>query len=170
MLLVGKVIRPHGVGGLLRILSYARSEQTFLLSGMVSLKLDSGETREHRVLSIVPHKNYYLMRLEGLGSVETADRYKGADLFVRKDAVGDTDEGEYFWHEIIGLKVYVETGRFIGTVRHILSTGSNDIYVVQEGEGEVLVPAIHEVVKEIDLDKKQMIVSEMEGLLDLNEA
>ena len=170
MLLVGKVIRPHGVGGLLKILSYARSEQTFLGSGMVILKLDSGETREHKVSSIVPHKNFCLMRLEGLGSFELADRYKGADIFVRKDAVGHTDEGEYFWHEIIGLKVYVETGRFIGTVRHILSTGSNDIYVVQEGEGEVLVPAIHEVVKEIDLDKKKMIVSEMEGLLDLNEA
>jgi len=166
---VGKVIRPHGLGGLLRIRSYAHSEEMFLRSGGVFLELRSGETYKCQVLSVVRHKSVYLMKLEGLDSLETADRYRGASIFVNKDALVREDDEEYFWHEIIGLKVYLETGRFIGIITHILPTGGNDIYVIQEEKGEVLIPAIHEVVKKIDLDHNKMIVSEMEGLFELNE-
>jgi len=169
LVLAGKVIRPHGLGGLLRIRSYALSEEMFLRSGGVFLELRSGETHKHQVLSVVRHKSVYLMKLEGLDSLETADRYKGASIFVNKDALVREDDEEYFWHEIIGLKVYLETGRFIGIISHILPTRGNDIYVIQGEKGEVLIPAIHEVVKKIDLDHNRMIVSEMEGLFDLNE-
>jgi len=170
LLLVGKVIRPHGLGGLLRIWSYAESERTFLNSGKVFLGLASGEPREYRVLSVVPHKNAFLMRLEGLSTLDEAETYRNAAILVEKTGLDRQEEGEYFWHELIGLEVFVNTGEFIGTVKRIVTTGSNDIYVVQRGEKEVLIPAIHDVVQEIDLAGKRMIISEMEGLLDLNEA
>ena len=169
MLLVGEVIRPHGRGGLLRIRSYAHSEETFSSAGGVFLRLCSGETYQYKVESVVRHKGAYLLRLEGLDSLGTAERYRGAAILVNKEALGRLDEEEYFWHEIIGLEVYLDTGRFLGTIKHILPTGGNDIYVVEEQEGELLIPAIHEVVREIDLNHKKMIVSEMEGLFDLNE-
>ncbi|MBU2498166.1 MAG: ribosome maturation factor RimM [Proteobacteria bacterium] len=170
LLLVGKVSRPHGLGGILRIWSYARSEETFLESGRVFLKPSSGETHEYRVLSVVRHKNVYLMKLKGLDSIEAAEEYRGAAIFISKEALRREGEEEYFWHEIIGLEVYLEPGRFIGTIRHILPTGGHDIYVVQGDRGEVLIPATHEVVKDIDRVNKKMIVSEIEGLFDLNEA
>jgi 16S rRNA processing protein RimM len=170
LLLVGTVIRPHGLGGLLRVRSYAESEKTFMSAGIVSLKLGSGETHEYKVLSVVPHKNVLLMKMEGLSSLEAAEKYRGAAVLIRKDSLSRGAEDEYYWHELIGLRVYLNTGEFIGTIKHILPTGSNDIYVVQEGKGEVLIPAIHDVVKEIDLDNQRMIIAEMEGLFDLNEA
>ena len=79
------------------------------------------------------------------------------------------NDDEYFWYELIGLRVYLETDKYIGTIRHILPTGCNDIYIVREGKTEIFIPAIHDVVKKIDLPNKKMIISEMEGLLDLNE-
>jgi 16S rRNA processing protein RimM len=170
LLLVGKVIRPHGLGGLLRISSFAESEKTFLNSGRVFLGLASGEAREYKVLSVVPYRNAFLMRLEGLGTLDEAETYRNAAVLIDKNGLDREGEDEYFWHELIGLRVYVDTGKFIGTVKHIVATGSNDIYVVQQGEREVLIPAIHDVVLEIDLAGKRMIISEMEGLLDLNEA
>jgi 16S rRNA processing protein RimM len=170
LLLVGKVIRPHGLGGLLRIWSYAESEKTFLNSGKVFLGLASAEPREYRVLSIVPYKKAFLMRLEGLNTLNEAETYRNAAILIERAGLAREGEGEYFWHELMGLEVYLNTGEYIGTVKHILRTGGNDIYVVQKGEKEVLVPAIHDVVQEIDLAGKKMIVSEMEGLLDLNEA
>jgi 16S rRNA processing protein RimM len=103
--------------------------------------------------------------------VESRDQvepYHGAEIFIRKAAVS-RGEDEYFWHELIGLEVYLETGRCLGTLEEIVSTAANDIYVVREGREEVLIPAIHEVVKTIDLEKGTMIISEVEGLLDLNE-
>ena len=169
LLLVGKVIRPHGLEGILRIWSYARSEESFLNAGTVFLKSDKQEILEYKILSVKPHKNVYLMKLDGLRSLEEAERYSGAEVLIRKDLLRRKSQEEYFWFELIGLRVYLDSEQYIGTLKDIIATGSNDIYVVKEGGTEFLIPAIHEVVKEIDLENKRIIISEMEGLLDLNE-
>lgn len=169
LLLLGKVIRPHGLEGLVRIWSYAQSEESFLNAGTIFLKPVSEEFHEFTILSIKHHKNIFLMKLDGLNSLEEAERYRGARILIRKDSLKRESKDEYFWFELIGLKVFLNTGRYIGTLRDILTTGSNDIYVVRDGEDEILIPAIHEVVKEIDIENKRMIISEMEGLFDLNE-
>lgn len=166
---MGKVVRPHGIEGALRIKSYAQSEESFLNAGTVFLRSSSGETREYAVASVRPHKNMLLIKLEGLNTLEEAETYRGAAILIKRDSLPREGDGEYFWHELIGLEVYLSGGEYLGTLKHILRTGSNDIYVVQEGRSEVLIPAIHEVVKEIDLINNRMIISEVEGLLDLNE-
>jgi 16S rRNA processing protein RimM len=162
------VVRPHGIGGLLRICSYAESKDSFLKAGTVSLYLDREGIQEYKVLSVQKHKNILLMQLDGLISRFDAERFRGADVFIKKEALQSKDEDDYFWFELIGLSVYLESGRCIGTVEDIFQTGSNDIYIVREGEKEYLIPATHDVVKEIDLVKKSMIIMEMEGLLDIN--
>jgi 16S rRNA processing protein RimM len=106
--------------------------------------------------------------VEGLDSREQAEACSGAEILIRKEAVSRADD-EYFWHELIGLRVYLETGQYLGTLEEILPTAANDIYVVREGKEEFLIPAIHDVVKTIDLENGKMILSEVEGLLDLNE-
>jgi 16S rRNA processing protein RimM len=168
LLLIGRVIGPHGLRGLLKIESYAQSEDTLLTAGKIFLRQSHGEISEHGILSAVPHKGGALIRLEGLDSRDRAELYRGAEVLISKTAVS-RDEDEYFWHELIGLRVYVETGRYLGTVQDILATAANDIYVVREGKQEFLIPAIHDVVKTIDLENGKMIISEVEGLLDLNE-
>jgi 16S rRNA processing protein RimM len=169
LLLAGEIVRPHGLDGRLKIRSYAQSEKSFLQSGVIFLKPRSGGTRAFTVSSVKPHKNNVLLTLKGLDSLEEAEEYRGAAVFIRRDSLVQEETDEYFWFDLIGLEVYLDTGKYIGTIHHILPTGSNDVYVVREGETEVLVPAIHEVVKEIDLDARKMIITEMEGLLDLNE-
>ena len=169
LLLAGEVVRPHGLDGRLKIRSHAQSEKSFLQSGVIFLKPRSGGTRAFTVSSVKPHKNNVLLTLKGLDSLEEAEEYRGAAVFIRRDSLVQEETDEYFWFDLIGLEVYLDTGKYIGTIHHILPTGSNDVYVVREGETEVLVPAIHEVVKEIDLDARKMIITEMEGLLDLNE-
>ena len=109
------------------------------------------------------------MKLEGLNTLEEAEKYRGAAILIKGDLLPREGDEEYFWHELIGLEVYLSGGEYVGTIKHILPTGSNDIYVVQEGKTELLIPAIHDVVKEIDLINNRMIISEVEGLLDLNE-
>ena len=169
LLLMGKVIRPHGLEGLLRIKSYAQSEKSFLNAGVVFLKPVSEEPREYTVLSLRPHAGVSLLKLKGLHSIEDAEKYRGAEILIDKDSLIKKNDDECFWYELIGLRVYLKTGRYVGTIRHILTTGSNDIYIVREGNAEVLIPAIHNVIDKIDLEDKKMIISEMEGLLDLNE-
>ncbi|MDY7034739.1 MAG: ribosome maturation factor RimM [Thermodesulfobacteriota bacterium] len=163
------MIRPHGLEGLLRIKSYAQSEKSFLNAEVVFLKPVSEEPREYKVLSLKPHAGIFLLQLKGLNSIEDAEKYRGAQILINKDSLIKKDDDECFWYELIGLRVYLNTGRYLGTIRHILSTGSNDIYIVREENTEVLIPAIHNVIEKIDLEENKMIIWEMEGLLDLNE-
>lgn len=166
---MGKVIRPHGLEGLLRIKSYAQTEESFLRAEVVFLQKGSAEPREYAITSVRPHKNVHLLKLGGVDSLEEAERLKGARILIGKDALNSKRRDEYFWHELIGLEVYLSRGEYMGKIKHILPTGSNDIYVVQEGKKEVLIPAIYDVIQEIDLTKNRMIISDVEGLLDLNE-
>ena len=168
LLVVGKVLRPHGKRGLLRIWLYAGSEASFLGVEAVFLRSISGETREYRVTSAKPHKKIFLMQLEGVNSREEGEKYKGNEILVKKETLSREDD-EYFWYELLGLKVYLESGEYLASVSQIIPSGGNDIYVVKKDEREFYIPATHEVVKEIDLEDGKMIVSAMEGLLDLNE-
>ncbi len=166
---MGKVISLHGLEGVLRILSYADSERSFLDSGSVFLRTISGEILEYAVRSVRPHKKHFLMELEGLTSSDQAEAYRGAEILIwRHSLVRKGDE--FFWFELLGIKVYMDTGEYLGVISQIIPTGSNDIYVVTKGSQEILVPATHEVVHEIDLESGQMTISEseMEGLFGLN--
>ena len=169
LLLVGKVIRPHGLGGLLRIRSYARSEESFLNAGNVYLKSDEQGLIEYSVLAAKPHKKIILMDLKGLTSSEDAEKYRDADIYINKNSLKREREDEYYWFELIGLKVYLNRGRYIGVLEDIISTPGNDIFVVREGREEFLIPAVHEIIEEIDLKNLTMTISEIEGLLNVNE-
>ena len=169
LILIGKVVRPQGLKGLLRILSYARSAESFLNVGTVLLKSDKQELVEYKISSLKAHKGVFLMKLEGLNSLGDAERYRGAEIFLKKDLLRREGDEDYFWFELIGLTVFLSSGRCIGTLKQIIPTGSNDIFVVKEGKKEYLIPAIHGVVEKIDLKNKRIIIYEVEGLLDLNE-
>jgi len=75
------------------------------------------------------------------------------------------EEGEYYLYQIVGLATWTVEGEYLGRVREVLTTGANDVYVVRGPKGEVLLPAIEEVIREVDLEAGRMIVSLMEGLV-----
>lgn len=168
LLLVGKVIGPHGLGGLLRIWAFAGSNASFLDAESVMLRSVSGKTREYTVIDIRPHKNTFLLKLEGLQSIDEAETFRNADIFVNKEALDRSDD-EYFWYELLGLNVYLDTGQYVGIISEIIPTKAHDIYVVREGDKEICIPAIYEVVRGVDVANKKMVISALEGLLELNE-
>ncbi len=99
---------------------------------------------------------------------DRAEAYRGAEIFIRRDSLV-REEDEYFWFELLGMQVYLDTGEHLGGVSQIIPTDSNDIYVVKKGAREILLPATYDVVHEIDPENRKMIVSGTEGLFDLNE-
>jgi len=167
-IVVGRVLRPHGLEGFLRIRSYAESETLFEAAEEVLLKPLSKSPRPYTVVSARPHKQIVLMKLEEVDSLEDAEKLRDAKIMVRAEVI-PREEGEYLWHELIGLAVFLETGESVGDISWIIEAGGHEIFVVGRGEKEIYVPATHEVVKEIDLEKKRMTIAPMEGLLDLNE-
>jgi 16S rRNA processing protein RimM len=167
LILIGHVIRPQGIAGLLRIVSYAQSRETFFQAGSVFIEKGDNEFEEREVLEIKSWGSSSLLRLSGLNSIEEAERLRAARIFIRRDSLIKSDENEFFYYELLGLHVYLTTGQYLGVVKEIFPTGSNEVYVV-EGEGkEYLIPAIYQVVKEINITEKRMIISPIKGLLDL---
>ena len=134
----------------------------------VFLKLENGESRHTEVISARPHKNIFLVELAGLTDIDQAEALRGADIYISKSTLV-REEGEFFWFELLGLSVFSDDGNFLGVVSQIIPAGSNEIYVVKNKEREIFLPATHGVVNHIDLKNGKMIVSPMEGLLDLNE-
>jgi 16S rRNA processing protein RimM len=169
LLPVGKVLRHHGVRGLLRVRVYAESEALFENGGKVYLRREGGECREFTFNSSQPVKSALILKLEELASLDEAEKYRGAEILVRKDALPPREDDEYFWFELMGLDVFSEKGEHLGPIVNIISTGGHDTYVVKGEKGEVLIPGTHETVREIDLERRKMIISPAEGLLDINE-
>jgi 16S rRNA processing protein RimM len=122
------------------------------------------------VISARPHKgrDICLLKLEGVTSREKAEQYRGAEILCDR-ALLPREEEEYFWDELLGLEVYLETGERIGSVSEIIPLDPYDIYVVKGDEREVYIPAAHEMIQEIDLENGKMIVTPEEGMLELNE-
>ncbi|RMG73627.1 MAG: 16S rRNA processing protein RimM [Nitrospirae bacterium] len=164
MVVIGKILSSWGIKGEAKVLPltfsnerFAEIESVYFYEGQDFKRL----TIEHFRVS----GKYVILKFRELSTPEEVTRLKGKELFIEKEKSPPLPEGVYYHYQILGLKVYTEQGLYLGEITNIIETGSNDVYVVT-GEREVLIPAIDEVVKEIDLKKKRMTIHPMKGLLD----
>jgi 16S rRNA processing protein RimM len=162
-LAVARVAGAHGVRGELRcevITDFPdRLKRTHrLYSGETHTPLDVERAR-------LQGGRGAILKIVGIDSREDAERLRGQMLYVPEADAVPLSKGTYFWHQIIGLRVRSLEGQDLGTVTEILQTGSNDVYVVRDGQRETLIPAIKDVVKEIDLTAGVMTIEVVEGLL-----
>ena len=105
-----------------------------------------------------------ILQLQGLESESSAKKLLGEDLTVPESEAAKLPEGEYFHYQIVGMKVKTEQGEDLGRVSEILETGSNDVYVIFGGSGEILIPALASVIREIRLSDGVMVVRLPDGL------
>lgn len=167
LIVLGKILRPHGLGGWLRVHAYAGFEASFSERDPLYVQTADGVLHPHRVEALRPQKKQLLAKLEGIETRNAAEVYRGADILVPKAAL-PREEDEYFWDDLLGLEVYLEDGAFLGRLAEIIPTAGHDIYVVASPQGDVLVPATHEHVREIAVDQGRMVVALDKELLKLN--
>jgi 16S rRNA processing protein RimM len=110
-------------------------------------------------------KGHVYIKLSGIDSVEAAEGLRGQLLSLPKGQLETLPEGQYYRFQIVGMKVYDREGQHLGRIVEVLATGSNDVYVVQGQRGEILLPAIDDVVREVDVAGGRMVVELMEGML-----
>lgn len=163
-LLIGEIVGVHGLQGVLKLRSYADSPALFAPGRRLQMETLGGEVVPARVGWAKPHGKGLLLALDGVEGREAAETLVGGRLHVDKTALPELEAGTYYWFELIGLSVYTTEGRYLGILMDILPTGSNDVYVVRNGDDEVLVPALASVVHRIDRAEDRMEVSLPEGL------
>jgi 16S rRNA processing protein RimM len=160
---LGRVAAPRGLHGEMRIVLVDPDAREFLRAG----ELYMGE--DHlclRVRQARLFKGQGLLELEGIDDRDAAEFWRDARIYVPAVSVAPLDEGEYYYRQIVGLSVITEQGETLGHVTEILPTGANDVYVVQGANGEILLPAIKEVIREIDLHTGTVLVRLLDGLRD----
>jgi 16S rRNA processing protein RimM len=167
---VGRILGAHGSEGEIRVRPISNVPSRFDEGNELLLSPD-GITPEGRTLRIVGSrstiskgKEERILLLRGFRDRDQALQFIGEWLYVKQSEVPAAEEGEYFHYQLLGLKVRTVDGDDLGELSEILETGSNDVYIVVGSEGEILVPAVSQVVCEIDIDAGVMVVDLPEGL------
>lgn len=168
-ILIGKVVGAHGVRGLLKVLPYTESPDSFKSLKAVWLKDKTGGFQELSLKSTGVKGRVVLFGLSGVDSRTKAESFIDSEVYCPRKWLGELPADEYYWHQIIGLTVRLEDGPVLGKIKTIFPTNSNDVYVVENGSKEYLIPAIEDVVVSIDLANKIMTIRLLEGLLDMND-
>ena len=161
---IGKVIKPHGVRGQVKIVYFGEDPGGFHHYREILVRDSQGIPRVYEVEEVVSCPTHLILRLKGIGRREETHLLLGREILVPREALPPLEEGEYFWFEIVGLTVETQEGKTIGTVKEVLATGANDVLVV-EGKGrELHLPVTKEVIRKIDREKRIIQVIRMKGL------
>nr|WP_263328010.1 ribosome maturation factor RimM [Neobacillus sp. Marseille-Q6967] len=165
---VGKIVNTHGIRGEVRVISRTDfPEERYKAGKRLYLFMPKSNTPiELTVKSHRTHKNFDLLTFEGFENINEVEKFREGILKISEDQLGDLNEGEYYYHEIIGCLVATVNGEELGKVTEILSPGANDVWVVKgKGGKELLIPYIEDVVKKVDVKEKVILIEPMEGLL-----
>lgn len=163
---VGKVINTHGVKGGLKVLPLSDFPERLKALSRVFLEQGTNVT-EHEVIDAFVHGRFWVVFLRGIDACDSAERLIGSLISIPLSERMPLPIDVYYLDQIIGLEVYTVNSVYLGRVREVLQTGSNDVYVVKNekvGKGEILIPALKSVVQ-IDLLLGRMVVDPPEGLL-----
>lgn len=162
-LLVGRLLRPHGVRGEILMAVMTDFPERFKPGAALYM----GSRYDPVTIKSVRHHNKgFIVTLEGYGDRQTVQHLTNQDLFVKTEDRPKLAKGEYYQHELIGMRVVTDEGETLGLLAEIIETGANDVFLVRPEEGkEILLPAIDDVILAIDVGDKQMTVHLLEGLL-----
>ena len=162
---IGQIVNTFGIKGFVKVNPWVNDVTRFDNLKKVYIKIRK-ELKELEIEEVKYHKNQVLLKFKGVETVEQAEMLRNAILEIdRKDAI-PLEEGEYFIADLLESEVYTDEGEKLGILEDIFNTGSNDIYVVKDELGKsILLPKIPEVIKEIDVENKKIIVHLIEGLI-----
>ena len=165
LLKVGVITTTHGVRGEVKVFPTTDDAERFL--ELEYVLLDTGrELRRLDIKNVRFFKNLVILKFDGIDNINDIEKYKGKDLWIPREEAHELGEDEYYIADLQGLNVVLEDGTEFGTLRDVMETGANDVYIIDSNEhGEVLLPAIKECILDVDLEKNTMTVHLMKGLL-----
>ena len=162
---IGQIVNTFGVKGFVKVRPFTDDVTRFKDLGTI-LIVKNKDTIELKIEEVKFHKDMVLLKLDGIDDMTTAEKYKGCYIKIHRSKAKQLEEGEYFIADIIGSDVYTDTDEYLGKVDDIYNTGSNDIYVVKDELGkQILLPAIKEVLLDIDIEEQKVTVHLLKGLV-----
>lgn len=165
LLLIGQFTLPHGVRGQLKL--HAITDQPQHLSRVKTIFVGEHLTA-YRLQRAAEHKAAtMIVTLVGVTTRDQAETLRGQEVYIRQSDAAPLAEGEYFLHDLPGLRIETVGGEQLGTVKEVIETGANEVLVVtRPAGGEVLIPMIKDVIKQLDIPAGLIVIDPLPGLLD----
>lgn len=159
-IVVGRVVAPWGVKGEMKVEvitdfpdRFSPEEEVYIDGCPVTIESSRW------------HKGMVILKLAKIDSVEAVEKICGQFMEVPRGQVRPLSQNEYYQFQVVGLEVWTTDGEFLGRITQILPTGNNDVYVVRSDDREVLIPAIDDVVKSVELEQGRIVIEVIKGLL-----
>jgi 16S rRNA processing protein RimM len=166
-LAVGRIIAPHGIRGEVKVEVMTDFPERFRpgFRAFLGVGSEDPEARPVKIVAARPHKGGFLVKLDVVPDRNAAELVRDRYLLIPEAEAMPLGDHENYLHDLIGLQVETADGRLLGDLKGILFTKANDVYVVSGPDGEVLLPAIRDVVLQVDVPARRMVVALPEGLL-----
>ena len=162
-LVIGQIIKPHGLRGEVGVDAHTDIPERF--GWLETVFLGQNNPREVKVEAVRFHKSRVLIKLAGYDSRQEAEQLRSEWLLIPEEEAIPLDEGEYYLHQIIGVEVTSDDGALLGQVTDVIETKANNVFIINGPLGEILLPDIEEVVREVDMENGKMVVHLLEGLV-----
>lgn len=162
---LGQIVNVKGLKGEVKVNSFTDDNTKFERIPKVFVK-HKNDLTEYEIEKVGYNKNQVIIKFKNIDTVEEAEKLRNSYIVVDRAIFGELPDGVYYIADLIGLDVFTESNEYLGKVDDIFSTGSNDVYVVKDELGkQTLLPAIGEVIKDVDIENKKMVVHLLEGLI-----
>lgn len=162
---VGQIINTHGIRGEVKVYPLTDDIKRFKKLKYVFIR-NGEEYKKVDIEGVNFFKNFVILKLSGIESMSDAEKYKNIYIYVDRENAVKLPDDSYFIADLIGLKVETTEGEELGSITSVFSTGSNDVYEIKSQHGKtILIPAIKDVVKLVDIDNGRMIINLLEGLI-----
>ncbi|WAM34726.1 ribosome maturation factor RimM [Caldicellulosiruptor morganii] len=163
---VGKIVNTFGLKGEVKVIPLTDSPERF--SELEYVLLEDNLSQRLTIERYRVKDNIVIMKFKEISSIDDAQKLKNRFLVIERERAKKLPEDTYFICDIIGLEVCDLDGRKLGRIKDVLQTGSNDVYICQSyiGKKDLLIPALKDIVKEVNIEQGYMKIKVIEGLLD----
>lgn len=162
---IGQIVNHFGIKGMMKVNPFTDDISQF--EKMETILVDKkGSLQEMKIEEVKYSKSQVLLKLKGIETVEDAEKYRNCYLKLPRERARKLPKNTYFIADLIDLTVYTEEGKLLGKVDDIYNTGASDIYVIKDDTGkQILLPAIKDVIKQVDLEEEKIVVHLLDGLV-----
>jgi 16S rRNA processing protein RimM len=166
LVLIGRVVKPQGRRGEVAVEPFSDRPGRFETLRRVYVEAAGGEARALQVDEAWPHKGRFVVKIEGVDSIDSAERLRGQELRIPEDELSALPEGSYYHHQLAGLRVFDASGEAVGEVADVMETGAEArVLVVRGAAGELLLPFASDFVKAVDLARGRILIERPEYVL-----
>lgn len=164
LLEAGKVVKTKGLNGSMKVASFLSNANILESVKQVFIGRGKQDALPFSVKRIRIKHTVFFLDLNGINDIDAAQNLVGHSVMIPSEILEELPSDEYYWHELVGMSVVTEEGNVLGKIDSIFPTGSNDVYVCSGGEREILIPAIADVIRNIDRQNRLMVIRLIEGL------